>query len=43
MTDLAVGLGIGLIVAILVYRNDKSKIGKMQDKIDELVKKQAEK
>ena len=39
MINFAVGLGIGFIVAIFVYRNNKSKIGKMADIIDELTEK----
>lgn len=36
MINFLVGLTIGFVVAIFVYRNNKAKIGKMADKVDEL-------
>ncbi len=36
MINFAVGLGIGFVVAIFVYRNNKAKMGKMVAKIDDL-------
>ena len=38
MINFAVGLGIGLTVAILVYRTNKSKMGEMASKINKLQK-----
>ena len=43
MINFAVGLGIGLTVAILVYRTNKSKMGEMASKINKLQKELAKK
>ena len=39
MINFILGLAIGGVIAIFVYRNNKAKISKYADKIDELVDK----
>ena len=39
MINFLLGLAIGGVIAIFVYRNNKAKISKYADKIDELVDK----
>lgn len=36
ITGLAVGGGIGIIAGIFIYRNNKVKLSKYADKVDEL-------
>ena len=38
MVYFLVGFALGAIIAVFVYRNNKKKIGKMADKIDDLYK-----
>lgn len=43
MVNFLVGFALGAIIAVFVYRNNKAKIGKMADKIDDLYKEIADK